>query len=121
MAEQFKYSSVLASHMNHLLKIKASAGISALRTKWILKKKADIANASRHHHPHITKSLYQQWRSTLRKNAIREVLRMVSAYNTDVQMRMYMFYPPFAEATQIGFYIIHLYPRANWSHIQCRG
>lgn len=64
MAEQFKYTSVLASHMNHLLKIKASAGISALRTKWILKEIDDFANASRLDSPHITESFFQQWRST---------------------------------------------------------
>ena len=45
MAEQFKYSSVLAPYMNHLLDIKISAGISALRTRWILKEIDDFANA----------------------------------------------------------------------------
>ena len=35
MAELFIYSSVLAPHMRHLLDIKASAGLSVLRTKWI--------------------------------------------------------------------------------------
>ena len=33
MAEQFNYSSVLAPYMKHLLDTKASAGISAHRTK----------------------------------------------------------------------------------------
>lgn len=64
MAELFKYSSVLAPHMNHLLEIKSSAGISALRTKWILKEIDDFANASHLDNPHITESFIQQWRST---------------------------------------------------------
>ena len=64
MAEQFKYSSVLAPHMNHLLEIKLSAGISALRAKWILKEIDDYANATHLDDPHITESFIQQWRLT---------------------------------------------------------
>lgn len=44
MSEQFNYSSVLAPWMNHLIGLKASAGISAQRTKWILKEFDDFAN-----------------------------------------------------------------------------
>lgn len=64
MSEQFKYSSVLAPHMNHLLEIKESAGISALRMKWILKEIDDFANASHLEDPHITESFIQKWRAT---------------------------------------------------------
>lgn len=64
MAEQFNFSSVLAPHINHLLEIKSSAGISALRAKWILKEFDDHANASHLEDPHITESFIQQWRST---------------------------------------------------------
>jgi hypothetical protein len=45
MAEQFIYKSVLASYMNQLLNIKTSAGISALRMKWILKEIDDFASS----------------------------------------------------------------------------
>jgi len=43
MAEQFNYTSILAPYMRHLLEIKSSAGISAQRTKWILKEFDDFA------------------------------------------------------------------------------
>lgn len=56
MAEQFIYSSVLAPHMRHLLDIKASAGLSVLRTKWILKEIDDFANAEHLEDAHITES-----------------------------------------------------------------
>ena len=64
MAEQFIFSSVLAPHINHLLEIKSSAGINALRAKWILKEFDDYANASHLEAPHITESFILQWRST---------------------------------------------------------
>ena len=37
MSEMFNYRSVLAPYMRSLIEVKASAGISALRMKWILK------------------------------------------------------------------------------------
>ena len=52
MAEQFYYSSVLAPYMNHLLEVKISAGISALRTKWILKEIDGFANEENLNDPH---------------------------------------------------------------------
>lgn len=64
MAEQFKYSSVLASYMNHLLDIKISAGISALRTRWILKEIDDFANAECLKDPHIKEVFFKKWRAT---------------------------------------------------------
>ena len=54
MAEQFNYTSILAPHMRHLLEIKSSAGINALRTKWILKEFDDFANTEHLSDPHIT-------------------------------------------------------------------
>lgn len=59
MAEQFKYSSVLAPYMNHLLDIKISAGISALRTRWILKEIDDFANAECLKDPHIKEVFFK--------------------------------------------------------------
>ena len=69
MAEQFIYSSVLAPHMRHLLDIKASAGLSVLRTKWILKEIDDFANAEHLEDAHITESFFKRWccYRTLRK------------------------------------------------------
>lgn len=64
MAEQFKYSSVLAPYMNHLLDIKISAGISALRTRWILKEIDDFANAECLKDPHIKEVFFKKWRAT---------------------------------------------------------
>lgn len=64
MAEQFNYSSVLAPHMKHLLQIKYSAGISALRIKWILKEFDDFANAEHLEDPHITDAFIRKWRAT---------------------------------------------------------
>lgn len=64
MAEQFKYSSVLAPYMNHLLDIKMSAGISALRTRWILKEIDDFANAECLKDPHIKEVFFKKWRAT---------------------------------------------------------
>lgn len=64
MAEQFNYSSVLAPHMRHLLDIKTSAGISAHRTKWILKEFDDFANAELLADPYITETFIKKWRVT---------------------------------------------------------
>mgnify|MGYP004443270211 CR=1 FL=1 len=64
MAEQFNYSSILAPYMKKLLDIKSSAGISALRTKWILKEFDDFANASGLDGPHVTEAFIAEWRKT---------------------------------------------------------
>ena len=63
MAEQFNYSSVLAPYMKHLLEVKSSQGISAHRTKWILKEIDDFA-------------------------ALCKILRVVPAYKDNVPLRM---------------------------------
>jgi Site-specific recombinase XerD len=64
MAEQFNYSSILAPYMQKLLDIKNSAGISTLRTMWILKEFDDFANASGLNDPHITEEFIAEWRKT---------------------------------------------------------
>lgn len=64
MAEQFIYSSVLAPHMRHLIEIKSSAGLSALRTKWILKEIDDFANSEHLEDPYITETFFKRWRAT---------------------------------------------------------
>ena len=64
MAEQFNYSSVLAPFMRRLLDMKASAGVSAHRTKWILKEFDDFANSERLTDPHVTEVFVRRWRAT---------------------------------------------------------
>ncbi len=64
MSNQFNYSSVLAPYIKHLLDIKASAGISAHRMKWILKEFDDFANAENLTDPHIKDIFIQKWRTT---------------------------------------------------------
>ena len=54
MSEQFNYRSVLAPYMRSLLEVKASAGISAQRTKWILKEFDDYALSEHLADPHVT-------------------------------------------------------------------
>ena len=64
MAEQFNYSSVLAPYMKHLLEVKSSQGISAHRTKWILKEIDDFANNEGLSDAHITEAFIKKWRAT---------------------------------------------------------
>ena len=64
MAEQFNYSSVLAPYMKHLLEVKSSQGISAHRTKWILKEIDDFANSEGLSDAHITEAFVKKWRAT---------------------------------------------------------
>ncbi len=64
MSEQFNYRSILAPYMNHLLEIKASAGISAHRMKWILKEFDDYAYGNHLEDPHITSDFISSWRKT---------------------------------------------------------
>ena len=64
MAEQFNYSSVLAPYIRHLLEIKSSIGISAHRTKWILKEFDDFANSEKLSDAHITEAVIKKWRAT---------------------------------------------------------
>jgi integrase len=64
MSELFNYSSILAPYMRHLIDMKASAGISAQRSKWILKEFDDFANAESLEDPHVTEEFIRKWRST---------------------------------------------------------
>lgn len=64
MSEQFNYKSILAPYMRDLLDLKASAGISAQRTKWILKEFDDYAVTVSLTDPHITLNFIAEWRKT---------------------------------------------------------
>lgn len=61
---KFEYKSVLASQIRLFLKMKESAGISALRTKWILKEIDDFVTRENLTEPTITRSLIENWRKT---------------------------------------------------------
>lgn len=64
MSEQFNYSSILAPHMKRLIEMKVSAGMSAQRTKWVLKEFDDFANVMDLEDQYITEDLIRKWRST---------------------------------------------------------
>lgn len=64
MSEQFNYRSVLAPYMRSLLDVKASAGISAQRMKWILKEFDDYALLEHLSDPHVTQEFIVGWRKT---------------------------------------------------------
>ncbi|MDR0745798.1 MAG: hypothetical protein LBF17_04800 [Mediterranea sp.] len=64
MSELFNYNSILAPYMRLLLERNSSAGISAQRTKWVLKEFDDFANACKLNDPHITEEFVRKWRGT---------------------------------------------------------
>ena len=64
MSEMFNYRSVLAPYMRSLIEVKASAGISALRMKWILKEFDDFAVSVNLTDPHVTSEFISMWRKT---------------------------------------------------------
>lgn len=64
MAEKFMFHSVLAPYIQRLVEAKESAGLSALRLKWILKEFDDFAAGIGLTDPHITSGLIEQWRKT---------------------------------------------------------
>ncbi|ULB36050.1 tyrosine-type recombinase/integrase [Proteiniphilum propionicum] len=81
MAEQFHYNSVLAPYMNQLIRIKNSAGISALRTKWILKEFDDYASAYRLTDPHISEEFITEWRKTRKADCDRTLYAKYSVWS----------------------------------------
>lgn len=64
MSKRFNYRSILAPYMRSLLEVKASAGIRALRMKWILKEFDDFALSANITDPHITSGFILKWRKT---------------------------------------------------------
>ncbi len=64
MSEMFNYRSVLAPYMNSLLEMKASAGVSGQRIKWILKEFDDFTVSEKFTDPHITSNFIAKWRTT---------------------------------------------------------
>lgn len=64
MSKRFNYRSILAPYMRSLLEVKASAGIRALRMKWILKEFDDFALSENITDPHITSGFILKWRKT---------------------------------------------------------
>jgi len=64
MSEMFNYRSVLAPYMNSLLEMKASAGISGQRMKWILKEFDDFAISEGLTDPHLASDFIAKWHAT---------------------------------------------------------
>jgi integrase len=81
MAEQFIYKSVLASYMNQLLNIKTSAGISALRMKWILKEIDDFASSEKLNDPHIREAFFKKWKATRISDSERTIYAKYSVWH----------------------------------------
>jgi hypothetical protein len=81
MSEQFIYKSVLAPYMNQLLQIKAAAGISALRTKWILKEIDDFASLEELNDPHIREVFFKKWKATRISDSERTIYAKYSVWH----------------------------------------
>lgn len=81
MSEMFNYRSVLAPYMRSLLEVKASAGISALRMKWILKEFDDFAVSMSLTDPHITSEFISRWRKTRGTDCDRTIYAKYSVWH----------------------------------------
>lgn len=64
MSNPFNYSSVLAEEIKRFIEMKESAGLSVLRTKWILKEFDDFALKWHLDKPCISRTLVSEWRKT---------------------------------------------------------
>ena len=80
MSEMFNYRSVLAPYMRSLIEVKASAGISALRMKWILKEFDDFAVSVNLTDPHVTSEFISMWRKTRDADCDRTIYAKYSAW-----------------------------------------
>ena len=80
MSEMFNYRSVLAPYMRSLIEVKASAGISALRMKWILKEFDDFAVSVNLTDPHVTSEFISRWRKTRDADCDRTIYAKYSAW-----------------------------------------
>lgn len=81
MSEMFNYRSVLAPYMRSLIDVKASAGISALRMKWILKEFDDFAVSVNLTDPHVTSEFISRWRKTRDADCDRTIYAKYSAWH----------------------------------------
>ena len=93
MSEMFNYRSVLAPYMRSLIEVKASAGISALRMKWILKEFDDFAVSVNLTDPHVTSEFISMWR------------------------KMSLSYPTVAQAAATELYSVYLHEIPNRRHL----
>lgn len=80
MSEMFNYRSVLAPYMRSLIEVKASAGISALRMKWILKEFDDFAVSVNLTDPHVTSEFISRWSKTRDVDCDRTIYAKYSAW-----------------------------------------
>ena len=80
MCEQFNYRSILAPYMRNLLEMKASAGISGHRMKWILKEFDDYAIVSNLASPHVTSAFIASWHKTRKADCERTMYAKYSIW-----------------------------------------
>lgn len=64
MSNPFNYRSALAEEITRFIEMKESAGLSVLRTKWILKELDDFAQRQYLDKPYISRELVSEWRKT---------------------------------------------------------
>lgn len=81
MSEMFNYRSVLAPYMRSLLEVKASAGMSAQRMKWILLEFDDFAVTENLADPHITSDFITKWRKTRNADCDRTIYAKYSVWH----------------------------------------
>lgn len=81
MCEQFNFRSILAPYMRNLLEIKASAGISGLRMKWILKEFDDFAKTTNLTDPNITSEFIASWHKTRKSDCEQTMYAKYSAWH----------------------------------------
>lgn len=81
MSEMFNYRSVLAPYMRSLLEMKASAGIGAQRTRWILLEFDDFAVSENLTDPHITSDFVAKWRTTRKADSDRTLYAKYSVWH----------------------------------------
>ena len=81
MCEQFNYRSILAPYMRNLLEMKASAGISGHRMKWILKEFDDFANATNLADTPITSEFIASWHKTRKADCERTMYAKYSVWH----------------------------------------
>ena len=125
MAEQFNYNSALTPYMKHLLEIKSSIGISAHRTKWILKEFADFAHNEKLSDTHITEAFIKKWRATRIADCDRTLYVKYSVWSqltrTMSRCGCECFIPRLPKQPKPDFYTVYLHYGADVGHLHCRG
>lgn len=115
MSEMFNYRSVLAPYMRSLIEVKASAGISALRMKWILKEFDDFAVSVNLTDPHVTSEFISRWRKTRDADCDRTIYAKYSAWRQLTTLMSRRGWVAQAAATEL--YSVYLHEIPNCRHL----